>query len=60
MISQLKYIYIHPSLEDVWMKVSGEEELLNEKNILKVILPFPFTFLFDSRFSVLSATKAKY
>lgn len=55
----LKNLKNNSSLDTFWIEVHSEYEVLSEK-ALGVLLPFPSTYLCESGFSAVTATKTKY
>ncbi|XP_025413392.1 protein FAM200A-like [Sipha flava] len=55
----LKNLKNNSSLDKFWIEVHSEYEVLSEK-ALGVLLPFPSTYLCESGFSAVTATKTKY
>lgn len=55
----LKNLKSNSSLDKFWIEVHSEYEVLSEK-ALGVLLPFPSTYLCESGFSAVTATKTKY
>uniref|UniRef100_K7F6T1 Uncharacterized protein n=1 Tax=Pelodiscus sinensis TaxID=13735 RepID=K7F6T1_PELSI len=55
----LKNLKNNSSFEKFWAKVHSEYNLLSEKT-LRVLLPFPSTYLCESGFSAVTAIKTKY
>jgi hypothetical protein len=55
----LKNLKNNSSLDKFWLEVHSEYEVLNEK-ALRVLLPFPSTYLCEGGFSAVIASKTKY